>query len=79
MDTAPAAIDVKGHVSAIGEVVDGVRQVDFDIRHGETVKLHVTDGVIAARLRAAMLDGECLEILYEESDAPTNGLLFHIC
>lgn len=75
----PQARDVKGHVAAIGEPLDGAHQVDFDIRHGETVRLHVVDCTMAARLRAAMLGGDCLEILYEESQGPQNGQIIHIC
>lgn len=79
-DTQEAtALNVKGHVVAISETLDGAQQVDFAIRHRETVKLHITDEVLSARLHAAMLGGDCLEIFYEQSQGPQNGLIFHIC
>lgn len=78
MASTPAAVDAKGHVSAIGDLVAGARRVDFDIRHGPTVTLHVTDGTMAARLRAAMLGGECLEIIHERSAGPSDGLILAV-
>lgn len=78
MTTNPVAVEAKGHVAWLGEPVDGVRDVDFEIRNGGTAKLHVTDGPLAARLRAALYAGDCIEILYEERAGPSDGLLIHI-
>lgn len=74
------AVDRKGHVALVSPSVAGVTSVGFVIRHGDQIRLRVTDTTMTGRLEAAMNDGTCLEILYEDrQDGPFDGNLLHIC
>lgn len=62
------AADVKGHVSAMGEAVDGFHPVSFDIRHGDSIHLRVASHEKAdiAKLEASLAQGACVELFYED-------------